>query len=70
MDNLTPSDFAKSLDVSCEAYEASGLTREDICVALEEKLEELRGDRATARQWGSIPVDPVEDNPVAFMPLP
>lgn len=54
MENLTPNDFAKSLDVACEAYEASGLTREDIICELEAKLFELRG----------------EGDPVAISPLP
>lgn len=54
MDNLTPNDFAKSLDVACESYEASGLAREDIISELEAKLFELRG----------------ESDPIAFAPLP
>lgn len=55
MDNLTPNDFAKSLDVACESYEAAGLAREDIISELEAKLFELRGE--------------VHD-PVAISPLP
>lgn len=55
LENLTPNDFAKSLDASCEAYEASGLTREDIISELEAKLFELRGEGG---------------DPVAISPLP
>ncbi len=44
MDNLTPNDFAKALEVLCETYEACELSREDIICELEIKLSELRGE--------------------------